>query len=43
MILFIDSQKADLLKDLTAKKALDAELEGRIKKALDEFKSQFSA
>ncbi|NCP04356.1 MAG: F0F1 ATP synthase subunit alpha, partial [Deltaproteobacteria bacterium] len=43
MILFVDSQKADLLKDLTTKKALDAELEGRIKKALDEFKSQFSA
>jgi F-type H+-transporting ATPase subunit alpha len=43
MISFVDSQKADLVKDLTSKKALDADLEGRIKKALDEFKSQFSA
>ncbi|AJF07686.1 F0F1 ATP synthase subunit alpha [Geoalkalibacter subterraneus] len=40
---FIESKHAQLLEDIRVKKALDDELEGRIKSALDEFKGQFVA
>ncbi len=43
MISFMDSQKSDLIKDLTEKKAIDDDLKARIEKALVEFKGQFSA
>jgi len=43
MISFMDSQKSDLVKDLTEKNAIDDDLKGRINKALEEFKGQFSA
>ncbi len=40
---FVESKHAQLLEDIRVKKALDDELEGRIKSALDEFKGQFVA
>jgi F-type H+-transporting ATPase subunit alpha len=40
---FIEGKYAALLADIRQKKALDAELEGRIKAALEEFKGQFVA
>ncbi len=38
---FVESKHAQLLEDIRTKKALDDELESRIKSALDEFKGQF--
>jgi len=43
MIAFMESSYADLLSTLAEKKAIDNELEGKIKAALDEFKGQFVA
>jgi len=43
MLAFIESQHVDIIKDLTAKNAIDEDLEGRIKSALEEFKGQFVA
>ncbi|MDY6847791.1 MAG: F0F1 ATP synthase subunit alpha [Thermodesulfobacteriota bacterium] len=40
---FVESKHAQLLEDIRVKKALDDELEGRIKSAMDEFKGQFVA
>jgi F-type H+-transporting ATPase subunit alpha len=38
---FLESRHGQLLADLREKKAIDADLEGRIKSVLAEFKSQF--
>ncbi len=43
MISFMESSYADVLSTLAEKKAIDGELEGKIKAALDEFKGQFVA
>ena len=43
LLSFMESKHAQLLGDLKAKKAIDADLEGRIKSALEEFKGQFVA
>ena len=43
MISFMESSYADVLATLAEKKAIDDELEGKIKAALDEFKGQFVA
>jgi len=43
MISFMESNYSDVLSTLAEKKAIDAELEGKIKAALDEFKGQFVA
>ena len=43
MISFMESSHADVLATLAEKKAIDDELEGKIKAALDEFKGQFVA
>ena len=43
LISFMESSYADLLSTLAEKKAIDDELEGKIKAALDEFKGQFVA
>ncbi|RMF44491.1 MAG: F0F1 ATP synthase subunit alpha, partial [Deltaproteobacteria bacterium] len=43
MLDFMESRYADVINDLAEKKAIDDELEGRIKAALDEFKGQFVA
>ncbi|PLX85815.1 MAG: F0F1 ATP synthase subunit alpha, partial [Desulfuromonas sp.] len=43
MLSFVETQHADIIKDLTATNKIDDDLEARIKKALDEFKTQFSA
>ena len=43
MIAFMESSHADVLATLAEKKAIDDELEGKIKAALDEFKGQFVA
>ena len=43
MISFFESSYADVLSTLAEKKAIDDELEGKIKAALDEFKGQFVA
>jgi len=43
LLSFMESKHSQLLADLKAKKAIDAELEGRIKSALEEFKGQFVA
>jgi F-type H+-transporting ATPase subunit alpha len=43
MISFMESSYADLLSTIAEKKAIDDELEGKIKAALDEFKGQFVA
>ncbi|MGE4345062.1 MAG: F0F1 ATP synthase subunit alpha [Geoalkalibacter sp.] len=40
---FVESKHAQLLEDIRVKKALDDELEARIKSAMDEFKGQFVA
>jgi len=41
MIAYMESKQAKLLADLDEKKAIDDDIEGRIKTALDEFKGQF--
>ena len=41
MISYMESKQAQLLTDLDEKKAIDDDIEGRIKAALDEFKGQF--
>lgn len=38
---FLDSEKPEILQEIREKKALDDDLKGKIKKALDEFKSKF--
>ncbi len=43
MISFLEANHPQIISDLTEKKAIDEELEGRIKTALDEFKGQFAA
>jgi len=43
MISFMESSHADVLATLAEKKAIDDELEAKIKAALDEFKGQFVA
>jgi F-type H+-transporting ATPase subunit alpha len=43
MLAFLESKHAQLIADLESKAAIDDELEGRIKAALDEFKGQFTA
>ena len=43
MISFMESSHANVLSTLAEKKAIDDELEGKIKAALDEFKGQFVA
>jgi len=43
MIAFMESNYSDVLSTLAEKKAIDDELEGKIKAALDEFKGQFVA
>jgi len=43
LLTFLEASYASLLSDLGEKKAIDADLEGRIKAALDEFKGQFVA
>ena len=43
MISFMESSYADVLATIAEKKAIDDELEGKIKAALDEFKGQFVA
>ncbi len=43
MLAFMESKHAAIIADLTEKKAIDADLEGRLKSALDEFKGQFVA
>jgi F-type H+-transporting ATPase subunit alpha len=43
MISFMESNYAEVLSTLAEKKAIDDELEGKIKAALDEFKGQFVA
>ncbi len=43
LLTYIEGTKPDLLNDLREKKAIDAELEDRIKSALEEFKGQFAA
>ena len=43
MISFMETSYADVLATLAEKKAIDDELEGKIKAALDEFKGQFVA
>jgi F-type H+-transporting ATPase subunit alpha len=43
MLIFMESRHGQILADLKEKKAIDADLEGRIKGALEEFKTQFVA
>jgi len=43
MLEFMRNSKADILKDILEKKALDADIEGRLKAAIDEFKKGFRA
>ena len=43
MLTFMESNYAEVLKELRDKKAINDELEGKIKNALDEFKGQFAA
>jgi F-type H+-transporting ATPase subunit alpha len=43
MLVFMESRHGQVLADLKDKKAIDADLEGRIKGALEEFKTQFVA
>ncbi len=43
MLEFLRNSKADILKDIVEKKALDADLEGRLKAAIEEFKKGFRA
>jgi F-type H+-transporting ATPase subunit alpha len=40
---FLRNSKADILKDILEKKALDADIEGRLKAAIEEFKKGFRA
>ena len=43
MLAFMEAKHADIIKDLSEKKAIDADLDGRIKVALEAFKGQFVA
>jgi len=43
MLEFMRNSKADIMKDIVEKKALDADIEGRLKAAIDEFKKGFRA
>ena len=43
MLAFLESKHGQVIADLESKAAIDDELEGRIKAALDEFKGQFAA
>ncbi|MDH3998648.1 MAG: F0F1 ATP synthase subunit alpha [Desulfuromonadales bacterium] len=43
LLSFIESSHPQIITDLTEKKALNEELEGRLKSALEEFKGQFAA
>ncbi|HKI51593.1 MAG TPA: F0F1 ATP synthase subunit alpha, partial [Geothermobacteraceae bacterium] len=43
MLTFLESKHAGILSDLAEKKAIDEDLEGRLKAALEEFKGQFAA
>lgn len=41
LLTFMQSKHADFMKDLQQKKAIDSDLEARLKKALEEFNAQF--
>jgi len=43
LLSYLESSQGQLLKDLREKKAIDSDIEGRVKAALDEFKGQFVA
>ena len=43
LISFMESNYSDVLSTLAEKKAIDSELEGKLKAALEEFKGQFAA
>jgi F-type H+-transporting ATPase subunit alpha len=43
LVEFMRNSKADILKDILEKKALDADLEGRLKAGIEEFKKGFRA
>jgi F-type H+-transporting ATPase subunit alpha len=43
LVEYMRNSKADILKDILDKKALDADLEGRLKAAIEEFKKGFRA
>jgi len=43
LLSYLESSQSQLLADVREKKAIDSDLEGRIKAALDEFKGQFVA
>ncbi|SDE39938.1 F0F1 ATP synthase subunit alpha [Desulfuromonas thiophila] len=43
LLSFMATKHGDIMNDLTTKKAIDADLQGRIKAALEEFKGQFVA
>jgi F-type H+-transporting ATPase subunit alpha len=40
---FLRNAKADILADLKAREVIDADIEGRLKAAIEEFKKTFSA
>jgi len=42
LLAFLDSKHADVLKDIKEKKVIDEDIEGRLKKALEDFAEKFS-
>ncbi len=43
LLSFLESSHGQILSDISSKKAIDADIEGRLKSALEEFKGQFVA
>jgi F-type H+-transporting ATPase subunit alpha len=43
LLTFLESSHGQILSDISSKKAIDADIEGRLKSALEEFKGQFVA
>jgi F-type H+-transporting ATPase subunit alpha len=43
MLSFLKAQKADIVKEIEEKKALDEDLKGKLAAAIDEFKKGFTA
>jgi F-type H+-transporting ATPase subunit alpha len=43
MLGFMKSQKADIMKEIEEKKAMDEDLKGKLSAAIEEFKKGFSA
>jgi F-type H+-transporting ATPase subunit alpha len=43
LLTFLESSHGQILSDISSKKAIDADIEGRLKAALEEFKGQFVA